>query len=114
MIEPAPSYYLLIAARVLAAFAHGTFLGVGSLIAARLARPDKRVSAVSMVLAGVTVSNIIGVPFGTFIGQLLGWRASECVLLKIWRLDIGQITANPVICFNFCDIISLYIPDLHG
>ncbi len=72
----APTYYLLIAARIMTAFAHGSFLGVGSLIAARLVRPEKRAGAVSMVLAGITVANIIGVPFGTFIGQQLGWRAS--------------------------------------
>jgi DHA1 family inner membrane transport protein len=72
----APTYVLLLAARILTAFAHGTFLGVGSLIAARLVSPDKRAGAVSMVLAGLTVANIIGVPFGTFIGQQLGWRAS--------------------------------------
>ncbi|NHN29005.1 MFS transporter [Paenibacillus agricola] len=72
----APTYYLLIAARILTALAHGTFLGVGSIIAARLVRPEKRAGAVSMVLAGLTIANIIGVPFGTFIGQNLGWRAS--------------------------------------
>ncbi|MBP2000773.1 DHA1 family inner membrane transport protein [Paenibacillus shirakamiensis] len=72
----APTYGLLIGARVVTAFAHGTFLGVGSLMAAGLVRPDRRAGAVSMVLAGLTISNIIGVPFGTFIGQQLGWRAS--------------------------------------
>ncbi|WP_028552773.1 MFS transporter [Paenibacillus sp. UNC451MF] len=72
----APVYSLLIAARVMTAFAHGTFLGVGSLIATRLVQPDKRAGAVSVVLAGLTIANIIGVPFGTFIGQQLGWRAS--------------------------------------
>lgn len=72
----APSFYLLLAARVLTAFAHGTFLGVGSLIASRLVRPEKRAGAVSMVLAGLTIANIVGVPFGTLIGQQLGWRTS--------------------------------------
>jgi DHA1 family inner membrane transport protein len=94
----APTYYLLIAARIITAFAHGTFLGVGSLIAARLVRPEKRAGAVSMVLAGLTVANIIGVPFGTFIGQQLGWRASfgAITILGIISL-IGIIKFIPVI-----------------
>lgn len=72
----APNYGLLMASRLVTALAHGTFLGASSLIAARLVRPEKRASAVSMVLAGLTIANIIGVPFGTFIGQYLGWRSS--------------------------------------
>ncbi|NMI05652.1 MFS transporter [Paenibacillus sp. SZ31] len=72
----APTYGLLISARILTAFAHGTFLGVGSIMATRLVAPERRAGAVSVVLAGLTIANIIGVPFGTFIGQQLGWRSS--------------------------------------
>ncbi|MDO7908842.1 MFS transporter [Paenibacillus sp. JX-17] len=72
----APNYGLLMGARMITALAHGTFLGAGSLIASRLVRPEKRAGAVSLVLMGLTVANIVGVPFGTFIGQQLGWRAS--------------------------------------
>ncbi|WP_027092243.1 MFS transporter [Cohnella thermotolerans] len=79
----APTYPLLLAARILTAFAHGTFLGVGALIASRLVRPEKRAGAVSMVLAGLTVANIVGVPFGTFIGQQLGWRASFAAITAL-------------------------------
>ncbi|WP_019910109.1 MFS transporter [Paenibacillus sp. HW567] len=94
----APTYTLLILARILTAFAHGTFLGVGTIIAARLVRPEKRAGAVSIVLAGLTVANIIGVPFGTFIGQQLGWRASfgAITLLGIVSL-FGIIRFIPVI-----------------
>ncbi|MNI26704.1 Inner membrane transport protein YdhP [compost metagenome] len=94
----APSYSLLIAARIMTAFAHGTFLGVGSLMAARLVQPEKRAGAVSMVLAGLTVANIIGVPFGTFIGQQLGWRSSfgAITILGIISL-IGIIRFIPII-----------------
>ncbi|MCS7464006.1 MFS transporter [Paenibacillus doosanensis] len=94
----APTYGLLIAARILTAFAHGTFLGVGSLIAARLVRPEKRAGAVSMVLAGLTVANIIGVPFGTFIGQQLGWRASFGAITILGIVSLfGIIRFIPVI-----------------
>lgn len=79
----APSFALLLAARVLTAFAHGTFLGVGSLIASRLVRPEKQAGAVSLVLAGLSIANIVGVPFGTMIGQQLGWRASFAVIVGL-------------------------------
>ncbi|MEC0180017.1 MFS transporter [Paenibacillus peoriae] len=94
----APNYELLIAARMATALSHGTFLGAGSLIAARLVRPDKRAGAISMVLTGLTVANIIGVPFGTFIGQQLGWRASFGAIVVIGLISLfGIIRYIPVI-----------------
>ncbi|PQP85175.1 MFS transporter [Paenibacillus sp. PCH8] len=94
----APTYGLLISARILTAFAHGTFLGVGSIMATRLVAPERRAGAVSVVLAGLTIANIIGVPFGTFIGQELGWRSSfgAITILGIISL-IGIIRFIPVI-----------------
>ncbi|QHW32289.1 MFS transporter [Paenibacillus rhizovicinus] len=72
----APNYAVLMGARMLTALTHGTFFGVGAVIASSLVPPDKRAGAVSMMMAGLTISNIIGVPLGTFIGQHMGWRAS--------------------------------------
>ncbi|WP_419875833.1 MFS transporter [Candidatus Pristimantibacillus sp. PTI5] len=72
----APTYAVLMAARVLTALTHGTFFGVGAVIASNLVRPEKRAGAVSIMMAGLTIANIIGVPLGTFIGQHMGWRAS--------------------------------------
>ncbi|MBB6673640.1 MFS transporter [Cohnella nanjingensis] len=94
----APTYPLLIAARVLTALSHGTFLGVGTIIASRLVPPEKRAGAVSLVLAGLTIANIVGVPFGTFVGQQFGWRASfgAITLLGLVAL-VGIIRFIPVI-----------------
>lgn len=72
----APTYSVLMAARVLTALTHGTFFGVGAVIASNLVRPDKRAGAVSIMMAGLTIANILGVPLGTYIGQHMGWRAS--------------------------------------
>ncbi|MFB9325931.1 MFS transporter [Paenibacillus aurantiacus] len=72
----APNYAVVMAARLVTALAHGTFFGVGSVIAASLVRPEKKAGAVSIMMAGLAIANIIGVPLGTFIGQHLGWRAS--------------------------------------
>lgn len=72
----APNYAVLMGARVLTALTHGTFFGVGAVIAANLVRPDRRAGAVSVMMAGLTIANILGVPLGTYIGQNMGWRAS--------------------------------------
>ncbi|MDQ0891768.1 DHA1 family inner membrane transport protein [Paenibacillus sp. V4I9] len=72
----APSYAILMGARMITALTHGTFFGVGAVIASNLVRPDKRAGAVSIMMAGLTIANIIGVPLGTFIGQHMGWRSS--------------------------------------
>ncbi|WP_310173477.1 MFS transporter [Neobacillus niacini] len=72
----APNYQVLMTARVLSSFAHGTFFGVGSIVATRLVPREKQASAIAMMFAGLTLANILGVPFGTFIGQMWGWRAT--------------------------------------
>lgn len=72
----APSYDILLVARVLAAFAHGVFFSVGSTIAADLVPENRRASAIAMMFMGLTVAIVTGVPMGTYIGQILGWRAT--------------------------------------
>ncbi|WP_405981912.1 MFS transporter [Streptomyces sp. NBC_00158] len=70
----APGYGLLMTGRVLSALAHGAFFGVAMVVAADLVPEDRKGRAVSMVAAGLTLSTILGVPAGTFIGQHFGWR----------------------------------------
>jgi DHA1 family inner membrane transport protein len=72
----APDYWSLMAARVLTAFAHGTFFGVGSVVATTLVAPSKKASAIAVMFTGLTVANILGVPFGTWLGQGYGWRST--------------------------------------
>lgn len=72
----APSFELLLAARVLVSIVHGTYFGIASIVAVGLVPPDKRGFAVALILSGLTVSNILGVPGGTAIGTALGWRAT--------------------------------------
>jgi len=72
----APGFASMLALRVAVAVAHGTFFGVAMVVAVGLVREDQRGMAVALVLAGLTVSNIVGVPAGTAIGNLWGWRAT--------------------------------------
>lgn len=72
----APSFITLVFARIITGFAHGVFFSIGSTIAAALVPPNKRAMAISIMFTGLTIAIVTGVPFGTFIGQQFGWRAT--------------------------------------
>lgn len=72
----APSYTLMMTARVVTSFAHGSFFGVGSVVAASLVAQDKRAGAVALMFTGLTIANILGVPFGKLLGDVYGWRST--------------------------------------
>ncbi|NIF46668.1 MFS transporter [Enterobacter sp. Ap-916] len=76
----APGYYSMMLARFLAGFPHGTFFGVAALLAASLVERSKRAQAVSMVLLGLTIANLLGVPAVAAIGQLFGWRSAFAIV----------------------------------
>ncbi|MFJ2994409.1 MFS transporter [Pandoraea sp. NPDC087047] len=84
----APSYGALMAARVLTSFAHGTFFGVGSVVATGLVPRERRASAIAVMFTGLTVANILGVPFGTWLGQHFGWRASFWAVTVIGAISL--------------------------
>jgi len=72
----APSYALMMTARVVTSFAHGSFFGVGSVVAAGLVAQDRRAGAVALMFTGLTIANILGVPFGKLLGDIYGWRST--------------------------------------
>ncbi len=71
----APDYWSLMAARVVTSLAHGTFFGVGSVVATGLVAADRKASAISVMFTGLTAATLLGVPFGAWIGLNWGWRA---------------------------------------
>ena len=70
----AGGYDLLMFGRLVTALCHGTFFGVGAIIAAELVAPNKRAGAVATVFMGLTLANVVGVPLATWLGQVAGWR----------------------------------------
>lgn len=70
------SFALLLTARIISAFAHGVFFSIASTIASELVPENKKASAIALVFTGLTIATITGVPFGTYIGQQFGWRAT--------------------------------------
>lgn len=72
----APSYWLLMGARVLTALCHGAFFGLGAVVAASIVLPGRKAQAISMMFAGLTLANVLGVPAGTALGEAMGWRST--------------------------------------
>jgi DHA1 family arabinose polymer transporter-like MFS transporter len=72
----------------LAGLPHGAFFGMGAVVASRLADPGREARSVSVMFAGLTVANIIGVPLGTYIGHNLSWRLSFGVIALFALLAI--------------------------
>ncbi|MEP9388976.1 MFS transporter [Mesorhizobium sp. KR9-304] len=83
----APDFVSMLLLRVATAVAHGAYFGVAMVVAVGLVREDQRGMAVALILAGLTVSGIVGVPVGTAIGNALGWRAT------FWAMFILGIVA---------------------
>ena len=71
-----PSFGWLMAARIVTALAHGTFFGVGSLVATSLVAPERKASAIALMFTGLTLATLLGVPFGSWLGLAFGWRST--------------------------------------
>ncbi len=82
----APDYWSLMGARVLTSLAHGTFFGVGSVVATGLVAPEKKASAIAVMFTGLTAATLLGVPFGSWLGLGYGWRAPFFVIVGIGLL----------------------------
>src|ERR1700743_1949162 len=65
MCAIAPSYNLLLAARVLTALCHGAFFGIGSVVASNLVPRNQSSQAIALMFSGLTLANVLGVPAGT-------------------------------------------------
>jgi len=100
----APNYQLLMLARFFAGLPHGAFFGMGAVVASKLAEPGREARAVSVMFAGLTIANIIGVPLGTYIGHNLSWRVSFFIIaavaliaalsIKKWMPDVKTSSEN--------------------
>ena len=85
----APGYESLIAARLITGLAHGVFFSIGSTIATSLVKKDKEASAIALMFAGLTVALVTGVPLGTWVGQMFGWRATFLVVSALGAIALA-------------------------
>jgi DHA1 family inner membrane transport protein len=92
----AANYEMLMAARVITSLAHGTFFGVGSVVATGLVPPERRASAISIMFTGLTAATLLGVPAGAWLGLHFGWRAT------FWAVAVIGVAAFTV--------LALFVP----
>ncbi|HSI46479.1 MAG TPA: MFS transporter [Methylophilus sp.] len=87
----APDYTTLMVARVVTSFAHGTFFGIGAIVATDLVPKEKRAFALALMFTGLTVANVVGVPAGTWLGQMLGWRSTFWAVAMIGPIALAAL-----------------------
>jgi DHA1 family arabinose polymer transporter-like MFS transporter len=83
-----PNFHVMMLCRFMAGLPHGAFFGVGAVVASRLADEGKAAAAVATMFAGLTIANVLGVPFGTWLGHNMSWR-----LVFLIVAGIGLVTA---------------------
>ena len=81
----APNYWVLLLGRFVSGLPHGAYFGVASIVAGKLADKGKSSEAVSIMIAGMTVTNLFGVPLGTSLSHMLSWRVTF-LLVGAWGL----------------------------
>lgn len=87
----AGSYEQLVLARFAAGLPHGAYFGVASLVAASMARPSRKGRAVSQVMLGLSIANVIGVPAATVLGQALGWRSAYWAVAALGLVTMAMV-----------------------
>jgi DHA1 family inner membrane transport protein len=87
-----PTFGLVLAARFLAGLPHGAYFGVAALVAASLMGPNTRGRGIALVLGGLTVANVLGVPSITLLGQVAGWRVAYLAVASIFALTFVAVS----------------------
>ena len=95
-----PNYEMLMAARVVTSLAHGTFFGVGSVVATGLVAPERRASAIAIMFTGLTAATLLGVPAGAWLGLQFGWRSA------FWAVTLIGVLALVV--------LAVFVPRVKG
>jgi DHA1 family inner membrane transport protein len=83
----ADTYSAMLLGRIVAALCHGAFFGIGSVVAASLVPAHKKAGAIAIMFTGLTAANVLGVPFGTLLGQNFGWRST------FWAITVIGVVA---------------------
>lgn len=82
----AQGYWSLAGARFISGLPHGAYFGVAAIVATSLVEPGRKATAVAIMVSGMTIANLIGVPAATWLANTMSWRyafgiASCCAIL---------------------------------
>lgn len=86
----APNFAVLMIARLILGFANGVFWSIGASTAVRLVPEKDQTRATAIVVGGISVASVLGVPLGTFIGEVAGWRMA---FVAVGLLGIAALLA---------------------
>lgn len=86
-----PTFGLVLVARFAAGLPHGAYFGIASLAAASLMGPGNKGKGVAFVLSGLTISNVVGVPLITALGQAAGWRVAYVAVALIFAVTFAAV-----------------------
>jgi MFS transporter, DHA1 family, inner membrane transport protein len=78
-----PDFGIVLIARVIAGTAHGAYFGIGVVVAVSLVEETRKGRAIAVMLTGLTLANVLGVPLGTLVGQHFGWRVTFGVIVAL-------------------------------
>ena len=87
----APNYSFLFASRLFSGLPHGAFFGVGAVVASRLAEKGKEAQAISIMIGGLTIANVTGVPIGTYIGHHYSWRYTFIIIAVVGMFTFASL-----------------------
>lgn len=100
LVALSPGFGTMLAARFVAGLPHGAFFGAGAIVCTRLS-PGAGASAVAVMVGGMTVANVVGVPMATFVSGILSWRvafgivavcgALACLAIRIWVPEVSPL-----------------------
>ena len=88
-----PTYSVVMVGRLVAASAHGAFLGIAALAAGDLVSPERKGRAIAAVFSGLTAATVLGAPIGAAVGRALGWR------FMFWTLVLAGAVALVALVF---------------
>ena len=83
----APNETTALVLRFVCGLPHGAYFGVGAIVAEKLVPPERKSGAVAIMIAGMTVATLFGVPFGAFVTQWLSWRTTF-FLIGSWGFKV--------------------------
>lgn len=92
LLSAAVSHYGLLAfVRFLDGLPHGAYFGVSALVASGMVSPERRGRALALVMMGIPVANLAGVPAATLLGQAYGWRAAYVAVGLVSLLTVVMV-----------------------
>lgn len=90
-VSLSPGFVTLLCSRFVSGLPHGAFFGAGAIVCSRLAEKGHGAQAVAILVGGMTIANLVGVPLSTFICSLTNWRVTFGIVAAVGLLALVTI-----------------------